>query len=186
MNAFFCGVRGHRAYYCKDMLGLALRVGKHCGQQGYGSDRRHSLYCSSCAYWNTRTALRFANGWYNHTRSSCNWRSSCKLMEDRELCRLSKRELKDHLVEVGLLGEKEAEKLREKRKAEEMKKASGPRSSGNEPRSVSVSQSEGPDRKKQKKEKKDEEKRKKAEAEAEARKKEEDARKKKEAEDFRT
>ena len=51
---------------------------------------------------------------------------------------MSDRELKDHLIEVGLLGEKEAEKLREKRKAEEMK-ASRARSSGKEPRSVSVS-----------------------------------------------
>ena len=71
---------------------------------------------------------------------------------DRELVRLGERELKDNLTEVGLLGEQEAEKLREKRKAEEMKQASKARSSGNEPRSVSVSQSEGPDRKKKKRE----------------------------------
>ena len=66
-----------------------------------------------------------------------------------------------------------------------MMTASMPQSSGNEPRSVSVSQSEAPDRKKQKKEKKEEEKRKRAAAEAEAKKKAEDERKKKEAEDFR-
>ena len=85
---------------------------------------------------------------------------------------MSERELRDHLVEVGLFGKKE----KEKRKAEEMK-ASRAQSSGNEPRSVSASQSEEPDRK-LKKEQKEEEKRKKAEAEAGARKKEEDARKK--------
>ena len=156
-ECFFDGVRGHRAYYCKDMRSLALRVGKHLGQQRYGNDRKHSLWCSSCVYWNATSALqgtpgRFSSGWYNRARSSCNWRSSCKLCEDRELVRLSERELKDHLIEVGLLGEQEAEKLREKRKPEVMKQASKARSSGNEPRSVSVCQSEGPDRKKQKKE----------------------------------
>ena len=174
------------------MLSLAVRIGRHLQQQAFeGGDRKHSLYCTSCVFSNTIGYVqqnqrgRYGSGWFNHTRSSYNWKSSCKLKEDRELCQLSDRELKDHLIEVGLLGEKEAEKLREKRKAEEMKKASKARSSGNEPRSVSVSQSEEPDRKKQKKEKKEEERRKKAEAEAEARKKEEDASKKKEAEDFR-
>ena len=100
---------------------------------------------------------KYGSGWFNHVRAATG------------------KEVADSKITWSRLGC--LEKKRRKRKAEEMK-ASRAQSSGNEPRSVSVSQSEEPDRKQLKKEQKEEDKRKKAEAEAGARKKEEDARKK--------
>ena len=110
------------------------------------------------------------SGWFNHIRSSCNWKESLQTQgRSKELC--------NHLVEGGLFGEKK----KEERKAEEMKALRAP-----EPRCVSVAKVKNRNRKKQKEREEEGRKRKKAAAEAEARKKEEDARKKKEAEDFRT
>ena len=122
------------------MLTLSLRLGKHLQQNPYGEqDRKHSLYCASCFYFNTLQFARkgqptkYASGWFNHTRSSCNWRKQCMLKEDHIMSRMSDRELRDHLVELGLFG------AEEKKQAEE-KKALRAQSSGKvEVRSVSVS-----------------------------------------------
>ena len=134
----------------------------------------------------SRQPTKYASGWFNHTRSSCNWRKQCLLQEDHTMSAMSDRALRDHLIELGLFDPEE------KKRAEEKKALRGQSSGTGEVRSVSVS--EEPDRKKQKKEKKEEEKRKKEgdekrkreEDEAEAKKREEDAKKKKEAADLRS
>ncbi len=167
-KCFFCGQEGHRAYACSRMLRLACVWGQLTGQSKFGgNDRKHSLWCSSCAYQNSVSAvtqnadLRQASGWFVH-------RDKCPLLPDEDLSKLSAAELKKHLKDVGVFG-KEGEKIKEK----EEKTTAVIRES--EPRSVSVS--EEPARKKLKKERKEEEKR--MQAEAEAAKKAEEARLKK-------
>ena len=149
------------------MLALAVRMGQHLGQKKTGgADRRRALFCSSCVYNNTMSlpsrqeSPRHATGWFNHTRGTCNHRSYCKLAEDYDLCRMTEVQLSNRLIDVGLLGKEEQERRalqldKEKKKAEEMTPSEA-QSSGQVPRSVSVSQSEEPERKrrKEKKEKK--------------------------------
>ena len=119
---------------------------------------------------------KYASGWFNHTRSTCDWRKQGLLQEDHIMSAMSDRELRDHLVELGLFGPEE-----KKRAEENAKKVLRAQSSGaGEVRSVSVS--EEPDRKKQTKEKKEEEKRKKEEDEK--KRKEEDERTKKELDEL--
>ena len=90
VECFFCGERGHRAYYCPAMLSLAVRIGRHLQQQAFGgSDRKQSLCCASCVfsitigYVQQNQRGKYGSGWFNRTRSSCNWKSSCKLEEVR-------------------------------------------------------------------------------------------------------
>ena len=111
-RCYFCGQTGHRAYYCGSMLALACKWGQLTGQKKIGgAERRQSLWCSSCAYNKTvafmakNEAIRHATGWFNHTRGTCHQRSYCKLAEDEQLCRMSQVQLRDHLLELGLLKE---------------------------------------------------------------------------------
>ena len=55
-KCFFCG-GPHRAFMCGDMLQLACAFGQLAKQPQFGgTDRRHSLWCSSCAFANGKKA----------------------------------------------------------------------------------------------------------------------------------
>ena len=82
-KCFFCG-GPHRAFMCGDMLQLACAFGKLAKQPQFGgTDRRHSLWCSSCAYANGKKAYetgedpRKTSGWFGHTRSACHAKDRC-------------------------------------------------------------------------------------------------------------
>ena len=182
-KCYFCNAPGHRAFACSSMLRLACSWGQVTGQAKYGGyDRKHSLWCSSCAFSNTTIALargedvKKVSGWYVHTRSACHSKDKCPLKPDEELLTMSSAELLRHLKEKGMFG-KEEQELQEKEKEKMMM------SRKSEPRSVTAS--EEPERKRQKKERKEEEKRIKAEKEAEKKAEEDRLNKKREEEEKR-
>ena len=182
-KCYFCNAPGHRAFACSSMLRLACSWGQVTGQAKYGGyDRKHSLWCSSCAFSNTMIALargedvKKVSGWYVHTRSACHSKDKCPLKPDEELLTMSSAELLRHLKEKGMFG-KEEQELQEKEKEKMMM------SRKSEPRSVTAS--EEPERKRQKKERKEEEKRIKAEKEAEKKAEEDRLNKKREEEEKR-
>ena len=153
------------------MLVLGLRLFRFMGQVQFGgADRKTNLFCTSCYFYNSyqrdskTSSAKDGTGWYNHTRSTCSWRSSCPLPADEVTLKTFDAELRKHLRLHGLYGPEE-QRNEEQRKAE--------KSAGGRP-ARSVSMSDEPERKKQKKEK------------AEAKKKEEEAKKKKEMEDLRS
>ena len=165
-RCFFCNDLGHRAFACRKMVALAAKRGQITSQcKTGGQERKKSLWCLSCAFQNSPTAVaqggstRFATGWFQHTRSTCRQREQCPLVSDEQLGKMSSAEMRDHLRKLGVMGQEE----QAKRKAE-IQAASR----ASEARSVGVS--EEPEKKRLKKEKKEEEKRKKAEAEASQRK----------------
>ena len=179
-RCFFCNKVGHRAFACRKMVALAAKWGAVTGQcKTGGQERKKSLWCSSCAFQNSLAAIaqggstRFATGWFQHIRSTCRQREQCPLFSDEDLWKMSSAEMRDHLRELGVMGQDE----QAKRKAE-IQAASR----ASEVRSVSIS--EDPEKKRLKKEKKQEEKRKRAEAEA-IRKAEEDRLKKEKEEEDR-
>ena len=184
-KCFFCG-GPHRAFMCGDMLQLACSFGKISKQPQFGgTDRRYSLWCSSCAYANGKKAYetgedpRKTSGWFGHTRSACHAKDRCPLDSDEIMLRMSGAQLLRHLQEKGMFGESEKEKMTMSRKSE--------------PRSVTASEveSQEPEKKRQKKERKEQEKRikaaeKKAEEDRLRKGKEEEERIRKETEDLKT
>ena len=187
-KCFFCG-GPRRAFMCGDMLQLACAFGKIAKQPQFGgTDRRYSLWCSSCAYANGRKAYetgedpRKTSGWFGHTRSACHAKDRCPLDSDEVMLRMSGAQLLRHLQERGMFGESEKEKMTMSRKSE--------------PRSVTASEveSQEPEKKRQKKERKEQEKRikeekaaeKKAEEDRLRKEKEEEERIRKETEDLKT
>ena len=135
---------------CGDMLQLACAFGKIAKQPQFGgTDRRYSLWCSSCAYANGKKAYetgedpRKTSGWFGHTRSACHSKDRCPLDSDEIMLRMSGAQLLRHLQEKGMFGESEKEKMTMSRKSE--------------PRSVTASEveSQEPEKKRQKKERKD-------------------------------
>ena len=189
-KCYFCNAPGHRAFACSSMLRLACRWGHVTGQAKYGGyDRKHSLWCSSCAFSNATIALargedvKNVSGWYVHTRSACHSKDKCPLEPDEELLGMGSAELLRHLKENGMFG-KEEQELQEKEKEKEKEKIIMIRKS--EPRSArSVTASEEPERKRQKKERKEEERRIKAEKEAEKKAEEDRLKKQREEEEKR-
>ena len=185
-KCFFCG-GPHRAFMCGDMLQLACAFGRLAKQPQFGgTDRRHSLWCSSCAYANGKKAYetgedpRKTSGWFGHTRSACHAKDRCPLDSDEKMLRMSAKELLRHLTEKGMYGEKEKE-LQEK----ETEKFAMRRKS--EARSVTASEveSQEPEKKRQKKERKDQERRIREEKAAEKKAEEDRLRKQKEEEEER-
>ena len=182
-RCYFCNAPGHRAFACGSMLRLACAWGQVTGQSKYGGyDRKHSLWCSSCAFANSMIAatrgedIKKISGWYIHTRSACHSKDKCPLKPDEELLKMSAAELLRHLKEKGMFG-KEEQELQEKEK----EKIAMSRKS--EPRSITAS--EEPERKRQKKERKEQEKRIKEEKAAEKKAEEDRLRKKREEEEER-
>ena len=121
-RCYFCSTPGHRAFACSSMLRLACAWGQVTGQPKYGGwDRKHSLWCSSCALANSMIAatrgedMKKVSGWYVHTRSACHSKDKCPLKPDDELLKMSAAELLRHLKEKGMFG-KEEQELQEKEK----------------------------------------------------------------------
>ena len=182
-KCYFCNAPGHRAFACSSMLRLACHWGHVTGQAKYGGyDRKHSLWCPSCAFSNATIALargedvKKVSGWYVHTRSACHSKDKCPLKPDEELLAMGSAELLRHLKEKGMFGKEEQElQEKEKEKIIMIRKS--------EPRSVTAS--EEPERKRQKKERKEEERRIKAEKEAEKKAEEDRLKKQREEEEKR-
>ena len=68
-RCFFCNEVGHRAFACRKMIALAAKWGQITSQcKTGGQERKKSLWCSSCAFQNSLTAVaqggstRFATG----------------------------------------------------------------------------------------------------------------------------
>ena len=189
-RCFFCNEAGRRAFACRKMVALAAKWGQVTNQcKTGGQERKKSLWCSSCAFQNSLAAISQAGAPVLQRDdfgilavSTCRQRDLCPLASDDQLGKMSPAELREHLRELGVMGQEE----QAKRKAE-IQAASR----ASEARSVSVS--EEPEKKRLKKEKKEEEKRKRAEAEASQRAEEdrpkkekaEEDRLKKEAEEFK-
>ena len=114
-----------------------------------GAVRRTNLFCTSCYFYNSYQraskgySAKDASGWYNRTRSTCSWRSSCPLPADEEMLKMSDAKLRRQLRLNGLFGPEE-QRNEEQREAE---KRAGARLAR------SVSMSDEPERKKKKKEK---------------------------------
>ena len=181
-GCFYCGSRGHRAFYCKSMLQLGTKLTKILKQHEHGGSeqpgRKESIFCSSC-WWRVTTSavtgganVRKASGWWSHSRNTCNRKTSCPLAQDSDLLRMSNDELRRRLAENGLeIGQVKKEKEEEPR-----------------PRSISVvseSSAGQPEkkRKRKKEEKKQREEEEKKRLEMEAKKKEDEDRKQKEKEE---
>ena len=91
-RCFFCNEVGRRAFACRKMIALAAKWGQIMSQcKTGGQERKKSLWCSSCAFQNSLTAVgqggstRFATGWFQHTRSACRQREQCPLVSDEQL-----------------------------------------------------------------------------------------------------
>ena len=92
-KCYFCNAPGHRAFACSSMLRLACHWGHVTGQAKYGGyDRKHSLWCSSCAFSNATIALargedvKKVSGWYVHTRSACHSKDKCPICVLARIC----------------------------------------------------------------------------------------------------
>ena len=158
---FACGRKGHRSYYCPEMVETARKLSSFFNQAKGGERPNQTVFCSCCWLHNLREAykksrdLSKVSGWHTHPRSQCTYRQQCQLKEDAEIVKMPYHEVKKHLVELGLI--QEGEKRKEI-----------------EPRTVSMSTaagSEEQEKKKRKKEKKEEdEKRRKAQEKEEMKK----------------
>ena len=122
-ECFYCGSRGHRAFYCKSMLQLGTKLTKIVQQHEHGGSERHgrkeSIFCSSC-WWRATTSaitsganVRKASGWWSNSRNTCNHKTSCPLAQDSDLLRMSDDELRRRLAENGLeIGREERKRSR--------------------------------------------------------------------------
>ena len=138
-KCYFCNAPGHRAFACGSMLRLACAWGYVTGQAKYGGyDRKHSLWCSSCAFANTMMAVargedvKKVSGWYVHTRSACHSKDKCPLKPDEELLRMSSAELLRHLKEKGMFGKEEQELQEKEKERMSMSRGYGKRRTGKE------------------------------------------------------
>ena len=68
-----CNEAGRRAFASRKMVALAAKWGQVTSQcKTGGQERKKSLWCSSCAFENSLTAVaqggstRFATGWFQH------------------------------------------------------------------------------------------------------------------------
>ena len=111
-ECFYCGSKGHRAFYCKSMLQLGTKLTKILQQHEHGGSEQHghkeSIFCSSCWWKSTMTAMASganickASGWWSHSRNTCNHKQACPVAQDSELLRMSDDELRRHLAGHGL------------------------------------------------------------------------------------
>ena len=130
------------------MLVLGLRLSRFMGQGKIGgADRKTNLCCASCYFYNCYQraskgySTKDASGWCNHTRSTCSWRSSCPILADEEMLKMSDAELRRQLRLNCLFGPEE-QRNEEQREAEKNARARPARS---------VSMSDEPERSKRRK-----------------------------------